>query len=148
MSIKNGTPRIWLVTQTLRGQRKFAAILMTAIAALLIIPVTLTLGTQKAQTAPPEEKKASSCSKPMGVTLPLNLSRRPAPPTRAPFLGLSSTTLGEIGGSSQWCWSISCEHWKWTCSEGTARDEGGCCVTCCNEFGCSDPGCCPGYNIE
>lgn len=148
MLIKNRTPRTWLNIQTLRGERKFAAVLMTAIIALLIVPATLTLGMQKAQTLPPKEKKEQSCSKPVGTNLPLNLSRRPAPPTRVSFLGLARATFEETGGDVQWCWKRSCEHLAWECSEGDAVDIDGCSVKCCNEFGCSDPGVCPPGELE
>jgi hypothetical protein len=78
--------------------------------------------------------------------LPLNLSKIPAPPVPAKFLGLSSSTFApaivEGGGSaSHWCWGSHCSHILLACSSGSIRG-GPCCFECCNEFGCSDVTCC------
>ena len=139
MSIKNGLSHT---------HRNFAASLMAAAMTLSLASTVLMFGTQKAKTAPSEGPTASSVGKkarncPQKTSLPLNMGRRPAPPAPANFLGMARATFGELGGSSQWCWASTCSHIEMACSEGRASDMNGCCVQCCNEFGCSEGVCCP-----
>lgn len=143
MSINSRTRRTQTNTQTTRGRQRFAAKVLAAIIALLVIPATLTISMRKAQTAPPEEQKEQICSKSDRISLPLNLSHLPKPPTPVPFLGMASATFGIIGGDTQWCWKRTCVHLPLTCERGDAIDVNGCSVKCCDVTGCSSATECP-----